>query len=160
MFGHMVSSPDPWYVEYVSDLTTAFCYYAIPVQLLYFLAYNPVPLPWRYRIIIVLFAAFILLCGSSHLIMVLLADHTVTWALALPGMKAATAIVSIATVFVLLFLIPEGLRFIIYSLDLEVQMRQRMVELDEANKQALQANVNKSEFMAFYAMRYVIHCIL
>ena len=148
MFGHM-SLVSPSRLEYVSDLTTAFAYWSIPVQLLYFLAYNPVPLPWRYRLTIVLFAAFILLCGSSHLVMVLLADEMVTSELALPGMKALTAVVSIATVFVLLFLIPEGLRFIIYSLDLEVQMRQRMAELDEANKQALQANVNKSEFMAF-----------
>ena len=151
----------PTFLEYVSDLTTAGCYYAIPVQLLYFLAYNPVPLPWRYRLIIVLFAAFILLCGSSHFIMVLLADHTLTSELALPGMKALTALVSIATVFVLLFLIPEGLKFILYSLDLEVQMRHRMTELDEANKQALQANLNKSEFMAFlcHEIRNPLHII-
>ena len=144
MLGHLVM-PSPSLIEYLSDLTTAGCYYAIPIQLLYFLAYNPVPLPWRYRLIIVLFAAFILLCGSSHLIMVLLADQTVVSELALPSMKALTAVVSIATVSVLLYLIPEGLKFILYSLDLEVQMRQRMTELDEANKQALQANLNKSE---------------
>ena len=82
-----LSSTTPSYIEYLSDLTTAGCYYAIPIQLLYFLAYNPVPLPWRYRLIILLFAAFILLCGSSHLIMVLLADQTVTSELALPVMK-------------------------------------------------------------------------
>ena len=72
-----------------------------------------------------------------------------------------TAVVSIATVFVLLYLIPEGLSFILYSLDLEVQMRHRMTELDEANKQALQANLNKSEFMAFlcHEIRNPLHII-
>ena len=160
MLTHL-SMVSPSFLEYVSDFTTAGCYYAIPIQLLYFLFYNPVPLPWRYRLIIVLFAAFILLCGSSHLIMVLLADHTVTSELALPAMKALTAVVSIATVFVLLYLIPEGLKFILYSLDLEVQMRHRMTELDEANKQALQANLNKSEFMAFlcHEIRNPLHII-
>ena len=160
MFGH-ASMVSPSLLEYVSDLTTAGCYYAIPIQLLYFLFYNPVPLPWRYRLIIVLFAAFILLCGSSHLIMVLLADQTITSELALPGMKALTAVVSIGTVLVLLYLIPEGLKFILYSLDLEVQMRQRMTELDAANKAALQASLAKSEFMAFlcHEIRNPLHII-
>ena len=133
----------------------------IPAQLIYFLACNPINIPPRYRLVIVLFAAFILLCGSSHLIMVLVMDERVTSPLVLAGMKTATAIVSILTVFVLFYLIPEGLRFIVYSLDLERQMQRRLVELDAANQQAVQANLNKSEFMAFlcHEIRNPLHII-
>ena len=93
--------------------------------------------------------------------MVLLSTSTVTSPLLLPLMKTATAVVSILTVFVLLYLIPESLRFILYSLDLERQMQRRLVELDAANKVAIQAHQVKSDFMAFlcHEIRNPLHII-
>jgi len=158
MYGH---TEHPTLVAYVSDWITALCYYAIPAQLLYFLFYFPYKIPIRYRATVVLAGAFICLCGSSHLCMTLLQDGYLVNQLVLDYMKLATAIVSAITACVLLKLIPEGLRFVNYSLDLEIQMKRKLIELDEAHRTARKANFNKGIFISTvsHELRNPLHVI-
>lgn len=96
--------PDILWVHVVSDAVIALSYFSIPVTLLYFLRRRPdVPFPSM----IVLFALFIVLCGSGHLI-----EIWTIWTpvYALQGMeKAATAMVSIVTAVAMIPLIPQVL---------------------------------------------------
>ncbi len=96
--------PDVIWLHLVSDLLIAAAYFSIPVALVYFvgkrkdLAFN-----WMF----LLFALFIILCGTTHLFGV--------WALWHPlyrldgVVKFATGIVSIATAALLWRLVPEAL---------------------------------------------------
>ena len=89
----------------VSDLLIALAYFSIPVALVYVARRRP---ELRYNWILVLFAAFIVLCGMTHLFNV--------WALWQPlyrldgVIKLLTGVVSVATAVVLWRLIPEALR--------------------------------------------------
>lgn len=96
--------PDILWTHVVSDAVIAAAYFSIPVTLLYFLRRRPdLPFP----AMIVLFAAFIVLCGSGHLIEIWTVWHPVY---ALQGAeKAATAIISIATALAMIPIIPQVL---------------------------------------------------
>lgn len=158
MWGH---AEHPTLVAFVSDWVTALCYYAIPAQLLYFLAYFPYHIPIRYRAAVVLAAAFVCLCGSSHLLMTMIQSGYLSNQAVLDYMKLATAVVSAVTALVLLRLIPEGLRFVNYSLDLEIQMKRKLIELDEAHRVARKANYNKGIFISTvsHELRNPLHAI-
>ncbi len=95
------------WLHVVSDLGIAFAYFAIPLALIYFVERRQdFPFKW----LLVLFSSFILLCGATHLLGV--------WVLwnpdyALEGVvKALTAIVSIATFFVTVKLVPQALELV------------------------------------------------
>ncbi len=97
---------DPWLIRSyaLADLVTAAAYFTIPIYLLVFarrrrdLAFKP---------IFLLFAAFILLCGATHLL------HVVTLWQAAYGLElvvnAATAVASIGTAVALWWLMPIAL---------------------------------------------------
>ncbi len=86
----------------VSDALIALAYFAIPLVLMVFMRRRP---ELRYSGVIVMFAAFILFCGASHLVSI--------WTLwqpdyALQGLvKAATAAVSLVTAGMLWPLLPK-----------------------------------------------------
>ena len=122
-----------------ADWSTFVAYTSIPLQLLTFLYCNPLPIPMRYRVVVVMFACFILLCGSTHLVMALTEEGLVSSPALLPGIKTATAIVSILTTLALLRLIPEALRFIKHSLALERDILHKALQLREANDLIAQA---------------------
>ena len=87
-----------------SDLLTALSYYSISVILVYFV-YKRRDVPFQG--IFLLFGAFIIACGTTHLIEVWTLWHPVYW---LSGaIKAITAIVSLYTVSRLIPLIPKAL---------------------------------------------------
>ena len=115
-----------------ADWTISFCYISIPVQLLIFLHINPLPIPLRYKLIVVLFALFIVLCGMSHMVMVLVMDSIVSSNSLLPAVKTATACVSVMTVVALLRLIPEVLQYIKHSSGLERRLNRKAVQLSAA----------------------------
>ncbi|WP_051055665.1 GAF domain-containing sensor histidine kinase [Allocoleopsis franciscana] len=87
-----------------SDFLIGLAYYSIPLMLLYFVRQRQdVP----FQGIFLLFSAFILSCGTGHLLEILTLWHPVYWLSGL--MKAITAIVSLYTASELVPLIPQAL---------------------------------------------------
>ncbi|MCT7956392.1 PAS domain S-box protein [Laspinema palackyanum] len=87
-----------------SDALIALSYFAIPLTLLYFIR-NRKDLPFSW--IFVLFGAFIISCGTSHLMEIWTLWHPDYWLSG--GIKAITASVSLATALLLVPLIPKAL---------------------------------------------------
>lgn len=96
--------PDILWTHVISDAVIALSYFSIPVMLIYFLRRRPdLPFPTM----IALFAAFIVLCGTGHVL-----EIWTIWTpvYALQGVeKAATALVSMATAVALVPVIPRAL---------------------------------------------------
>ena len=88
----------------VSDALTALAYYSIPLLLTYFVAKRrDVPFNW----IFLLFGAFIVSCGTTHIMEIWTLWHPNYW---LSGfLKAFTAAVSLYTAFKLISLLPQAL---------------------------------------------------
>jgi PAS domain S-box-containing protein len=88
----------------LSDSTIALAYYSIPITLFHFVQRRKdLPLNW----VLLLFAAFITACGTSHLLSIWTLWHPMYW---LSGsVKALTALVSLGTAFTLVLLIPTAL---------------------------------------------------
>ncbi len=95
----------PWdlvSLHLVSDAVIAFCYYSIPALILYFVRQRHHDIP--YPAFFLLFAAFILCCGTSHLIEIWTLWYPHYW---LSGaIKAVTAAVSLATVLMIFHIMP------------------------------------------------------
>jgi PAS domain S-box-containing protein len=92
------------WLHLLSDSLTALAYYSIPVTLVYFVhKRQDLPFDWIFW----LFSAFILACGTTHIMDVWTLWHPDYW---LSGLiKAITAIVSLATAVLLVQLIPKAL---------------------------------------------------
>jgi diguanylate cyclase (GGDEF)-like protein/PAS domain S-box-containing protein len=97
--------PSILWLHVVSDTIIALAYYSIPFALFYFVKKR---IDLAYRWVFVLFAAFIFLCGTTHLISIWTIWHPDYW---LDGLiKLATALVSIITASLIWPLIPKLLR--------------------------------------------------
>ena len=96
--------PDILWMHVISDAIIALSYYSIPLTLLFFLRKRPdIPFP----AMIVLFATFIVLCGTGHAIEIWTVWDPVyafqgTW-------KAVTAFVSILTALAMVPIVPQVL---------------------------------------------------
>lgn len=92
------------WLHLVSDSLTALAYYSIPITLFYFVQKRKdLPFNW----IFLLFAAFIVACGTTHLMEVWTLWHPTYW---LSGfIKAGTAMVSLFTAGQLVPLVPQAL---------------------------------------------------
>ena len=103
----------------VSDALTALAYYSIPLTLIYFVTKRrDVPFNW----IFLLFGAFIIPCGTTHLLEIWTLWHPNYW---LSGsIKAFTATVSIYTAWELVSLLPQALA-IPSTAQLEKEIRER-----------------------------------
>lgn len=95
--------PDILWLHIISDACIAFAYFAIPVTLFYFVRKRrEIPL----RSVFFLFCAFILFCGSTHLMKIWILWHP---DYAADGvLKAMTAIASLATLFVMIRKLPQA----------------------------------------------------
>jgi PAS domain S-box-containing protein len=96
--------PDLVGLHIVSDALIALAYYSIPVTLTYFVAKRKdVPFNW----IFLLFGAFIVSCGTGHIMNIWTLWHPNYW---LSGfVKAFTAVVSLYTAVELVSLLPQSL---------------------------------------------------
>jgi len=126
-----------------SDAAIAASYFTIPIAIGVFVR-RRTDLEQSHRAIAILFAAFITLCGWTHV-----ASIVVLWrpAYVYEGwLKAATALVSLATAGALPFLVPHLLRIPSPRvLQAEVEAHRRtLAELDEA-RAALAARVDRTE---------------
>ena len=88
----------------LSDSLIALAYFSIPVALIYFVRKRE-DLP--FKSILLLFGAFIISCGTTHLMEIWTLWHPTYW---LSGLiKAITAFISVYTAIVLLPIIPQAL---------------------------------------------------
>jgi len=123
--------PELVWLHVISDALTGIAYYSIPLILAYFVR-KRTDLPFKG--IFVLFSLFILLCGTTHFMSIWTLWNPTYW---LEGIiKAATAIVSVITVFILIPLIPQALEL------------PSPKQLQEAKEAAEIANQAKSVFLA------------
>src|ERR1044071_1276755 len=108
----------------VSDALIALAYYSIPIALLFFVRKRKdLAFGW----IFVLFAIFIIACGTTHILGIVMIWRPAYW---LDGMvKALTAAVSVVTGILLWPLIPRAL-----ALPSPAQLRSAYNELEEKNR--------------------------
>ncbi|MBE9049667.1 response regulator [Nostocales cyanobacterium LEGE 11386] len=92
------------WLHLLSDALIAIAYYSIPATLFYFVRKRQdLPFYW----IFLLFSAFIVACGTTHLMAIWTLWHPTYW---LSGLvKAATATISLITAVALLPLVPKAL---------------------------------------------------
>lgn len=88
----------------ISDLLIAISYYSIPITLVYCIRKRK-DLP--YPLIFILFAAFIISCGTTHIMEIWVLWHPTYWISGI--IKAITALVSVYTAIELIFIIPQFL---------------------------------------------------
>lgn len=87
-----------------SDSIIALSYYSIPITLVYFVnKRKDLPFDWLF----LLFGAFIILCGSGHLMEIWTLWHPDYWQAGI--LKALTALVSVGTAIALVPLVPKAL---------------------------------------------------
>ncbi|MDI1278675.1 ATP-binding protein [Methylobacter sp.] len=112
-------SPLLLWLHVASDLLIALAYYAIPLILVYFIRQRKdLPYPW----LVVMFAGFIVACGTTHLLSAITVWIPMYW---LDGLlKAFTAIVSVATAMLMIWVVPRVLSVpTIAQLQAEIQQR-------------------------------------
>jgi len=141
------------WLHVLSDSLIAIAYYSIPITLIY-LVYKRADLPYPY--VFILFGAFIVACGTTHVMEVWTLWYPTYW---LSGfLKAITALISLHTAMTLIPLVPKMLAFPSYSAQLEATNQKLEKEIkkhkqtEQALKQAKEAaelsNRAKSEFLA------------
>lgn len=130
-------------IEIVSDLVLSIAYYIIPLQLMYFLRRIPVPLPHKAYAVLVLFACFILLCGTTHLI------HMLELALVTASVvKAITAGVSTCTALLIWWVFRETLQFLQRARQVEMDLFHQASEIKRAQELIKETQTHKDDFMA------------
>jgi two-component system, chemotaxis family, sensor kinase Cph1 len=120
--------PDLIWLHVISDAIIALAYFMIPVVLVYFMRRIRTRISFDWAI--ALFAAFIVLCGTGHILDIVTVWHPIYY---LQGwVRALTALVSIATAIAIVPLVPKLLSM------------KTPEELEEANRR-LRAEVKARE---------------
>jgi diguanylate cyclase (GGDEF)-like protein/PAS domain S-box-containing protein len=121
----------------LSDAFIAIAYYLIPIFLIYFVRQRQdVP----FKRILILFSAFILSCGTTHVIAIVTLWQPIYW---ISGtIKAITALISLYTAFSLIHLIPQILDVPSASQleALNKQLEKRVIEKENAEAEILTLN--------------------
>ncbi len=127
-----------------SDLMIGMAYYSIPLALMYFVSKRKgATFNWMF----VMFSAFIFACGTTHFLDAINIWHPVYWLAA--GLKAVTAVVSVATAIALWPLVPKAL-----SLPSPSQLRQanrvleREVEMRKETEETLRASEERYRILS------------
>jgi PAS domain S-box-containing protein len=131
--------PEVLFLHVTSDACIGFAYYCIPLVLVYFIRKRKdLPFPG----ILWLFSAFIMLCGTSHLMSIVVIWHPVYYAEGY--VKAATAVVSLTTLGALILYLPRGLEMV-STAQLAAQnqkLSEMVLETEERGRVALTAVVD------------------
>jgi len=146
--------PGMIWLHAVSDAVTGFAYFTIPLALAIFVRRRT---DLVFRPVFVLFAAFIVLCGTGHLL-----DLVTLWvpAYGLEGLvKAATASVSILTAGALWLLMPQAM-----LLPSPMQLREVKQALAEREQRSLElGRLNKDleqfAYVASHDLKAPLHAI-
>ncbi len=122
----------------ISNVLITLAYYSIPVTLTVLARRSDLPLRWLFW----LFAAFIVACGTGHLLDVVTIWQPLYWLSG--GIRAFTALVSLYTAAVLVFQVPQALaipnpmQLALTNQELEFEIQQRQdseTTLNELNKE-------------------------
>ncbi|CAI8917368.1 Histidine kinase [Methylocaldum szegediense] len=133
------------YLHVISDVMTALAYYSIPGALIYFALRRR---NFRFRYVFLLFGAFILACGTTHLLG--------AWTIWHPSyevqgfVKLFTAVISIVAAFAVWPLIPQALAMPSQE-ELEETNRRLLKEIQDrkaAEEKIRQLNANLEERVA------------
>lgn len=125
-----------------SDAVTALAYYSIPAVLLVFARKRA---EGRVRWVLLLFAAFVLACGTTHLTSLITLWVPIYFEQGI--VKVVTATISLATAAVLWPLLPYALKAPTRN-ELGRLVNERTAELHKAMHAAERANAAKSRFLA------------
>lgn len=161
-------NPELVSLHILSDVLIALSYYSIPITLVYFIRKRK-DIPFKN--IFLLFGAFIISCGTTHIVEVWTLWHPNYWFAG--ALKALTALISLYTALTLIPLVPRALALpspaqlettnqalimeIMERKRVEQELRQykehleeivktRTVELELANAQLLSANQELNDF--------------
>ncbi|MBE9182813.1 PAS domain S-box protein [Oculatella sp. LEGE 06141] len=131
------------WLNVVSDSAIALAYYSIPMTLVYFTAKrNDTPFGWIFW----LFSAFIIFCGTGHLLDIWTLWHPTYWLSTL--VKILTAAVSLITALELVTLIPKLLALPSPTL-LEETNRELEKQVCERNRINEELQESEARFVAF-----------
>jgi two-component system NtrC family sensor kinase len=121
----------------VSDLLITFAYYSIPILLLYFVRKRQdLPFNWMF----VLFGAFIVACGTTHMIEIWTLWHPHYW---LSGiLKLVTAVISVSAAVQLVPLIPKAL---VLPSPAQLQAANKALETEIAERKLVEVALLQSE---------------
>ncbi|MGF1478609.1 MAG: ATP-binding protein [Cyanophyceae cyanobacterium] len=97
-------NPGLVWLHVASDLLTAVAYYSIPITLFYFIRKRS---DFPYPRIFILFGAFIIACGTTHLMEIWSLWHSNYWVSGY--LKSLTALISIYTAIELIPVVPQAL---------------------------------------------------
>lgn len=100
--------PDILYLHVIADVSIAIAYFAIPIILGIILLRRRKTLPFRW--VFLLFAMFIFLCGTTHLLGIVTLWYPIYYFEGV--LKVITAAVSLATAFMMFPLIPRLLELL------------------------------------------------
>ena len=113
------------WLHVISDLLITLAYYSIPLTLVYFIhKRKDLPYPWMAA----LFAGFIIACGTTHLLSAITIWIPLYWVDGL--IKAFTAIISIASAALMLWVIPRLLS-LPSTKQLQAEIQQRKLTEDK-----------------------------
>jgi PAS domain S-box-containing protein len=132
--------PDVLWLHVSSDAVIAASYYAIPVALAYFVHRRRAVLPYWW--IPVLFALFIFLCGTTHLLNI--------WTVWRPDyvvdgiVKLATALASASTAFLVFASLPQAVA-LRTPIELQAEVEARTADLRAANERLRQEIAARQE---------------
>lgn len=121
----------------LADALIAIAYYSIPLTLLYFVRQRQ-DLPFRW--IFLLFGAFIVACGTTHILAVVTLWYPIYW---LSGtVKMATAVVSLITALELIPLLPKALSLPSHA---QLEAANRELEHEIVERKQIEAALRVSE---------------
>jgi PAS domain S-box-containing protein len=120
-----------------ADGLIAIAYYSIPITLFYFVRHRrDLPFDW----IFLLFASFIVACGTTHLLEIWTLWHPTYW---LSGaVKAGTAFVSLYTAGALVPLVPKALSL---PSPTQIEVANRELQREIAERRQVEAALRESE---------------
>lgn len=137
-------TPNLLWLYVVSDALIALAYYSIPITLAYFVWHRK---DLKFRWVFLLFGAFILACGTTHILGIITLWKPIYWLDA--SMKAITAAISIITAIALIYKIPQALQLPSpMQLEQEIQARRDAYEELNASKSLLLDTVQSLEVSA------------
>lgn len=129
--------PELVWLHLMSDSLIAIAYYSIPITLLYCVRKRQdVPFDWMFQ----LFGAFIVACGTSHLMEVWTLWHPVYWLSGL--LKAMTAGVSVYTAVALFAIVPRILQL---PSPAQLEAANRALEHKITERQQIEDTLRQSE---------------
>jgi PAS domain S-box-containing protein len=145
-------SPVLLWLNVISDLLITLAYYSIPLILIYFIRQRK---DLRYPWLIVMFSAFIVACGTTHLLSAITIWIPLYW---LDGiLKGFTAVLSVITAVLMIWIVPRALSLPSGSeLQAEIQQRKSAEEALRVANVELQKNTARTQLLVDSALDGII----